>query len=70
MSHPGHLHTPLHMYGPENGVCNYLALEKINCRLIILIRTFSPQNYKVCGGGGGGITGTQDPPGYAPVGRN
>ena len=28
VSHPGYLHSPLHMFGPENGVCNYLALEK------------------------------------------
>ena len=27
MSHPGYLHGPLQMFGPENGVCNYLALE-------------------------------------------
>ena len=30
MSHPGYLHGPLQMLGPENEVCNYLALEKIN----------------------------------------
>ena len=29
MSHPGYLHSPLQMFGPENGVCNYLTLEKI-----------------------------------------
>ena len=23
MSHPGYLHSPLQMFGPENGVCNY-----------------------------------------------
>ena len=29
------------MFGPENGVCNYLALEKINGMLMILrIRAF------------------------------
>ena len=30
MSHPGYLvHGPLQMLGSENGVCNYVALEKI-----------------------------------------
>ena len=29
MSHPGYLHDPLQMFGPENLVCNNLALEKI-----------------------------------------
>ena len=33
MSHPGYLHGPLQMLGPENEVCNYLALEKINDNL-------------------------------------
>ena len=41
MSHPGYLHGPLQMLGPENGVCNYLALEKIDGKLISRIRTFS-----------------------------
>ena len=36
MSRPGYLH------GPENRVCNYLALEKINDMLILRIRAFWP----------------------------
>ena len=35
MSHPGYLHVPLQIFGPENGVCNYLALEKIYGLLIL-----------------------------------
>ena len=27
VSHSGYLHGPLQMFGPANGVCNYLALE-------------------------------------------
>ena len=42
MSHPGYIHGPVQMLGPENGVCNYLALEKINGMLILRIRAFSP----------------------------
>ena len=42
LSHPGYLHGPLQMFGPENEVCNYLALEKINGMLILWIHTFSP----------------------------
>ena len=38
MSHPGYLHGPLQMFGPGNGVCNYLALEKIYGMLILQIR--------------------------------
>ena len=30
------------MFGPANGVGNYLALEKIYCMLILRIRAFSP----------------------------
>ena len=41
-SHPGYLHGPLQMFGPENGVCNYVALENINDMLILGIRVFSP----------------------------
>ena len=26
VSHPGYLYGPLQTFGPENGVCNYLAL--------------------------------------------
>ena len=42
MSQPGYLHGPLQMWGPENGVCNYLELGKINGMLILRIRAFSP----------------------------
>ena len=41
-SHPGYLHGPLHMFGPENGVCNYLALEKYYGKLILQIWAFLP----------------------------
>ena len=60
MSHPGYLHGPLQMLGPENEVCNYLALEKINDMSILWIRAFSPPELKVLyvvylkGRGGGG----------------
>ena len=71
MSYSGYLHGPLQMFGPENGVCNYLALEKINGMLILRIGAFSPPGG---GGGGGGVgwvsTGTPGAPGapfgYAP----
>ena len=36
------MHGLLHKFGPENGVCNYLALEKINGMLVLRIRAFSP----------------------------
>ena len=36
VSRPGYLH------GPENRVCNYLALEKIDDMLILRIHAFSP----------------------------
>ena len=42
MSHPGYLHGPLQMFGPANGVYNYLALGKIYGMLIPRIRAFSP----------------------------
>ena len=42
VSQAGYLHIPLQMLGPESGVCNYLALEKINDMLILWIRAFSP----------------------------
>ena len=35
---PGYLHGPLQMLSPENGLCNYLALEKIFGMLILRIR--------------------------------
>ena len=34
------------MLGPENEVCNYLALEKINDMSILWIRAFSPPELK------------------------
>ena len=70
MSHPGYLHGPLQMLGPENEVCNYLALEKINDMSILWIRAFSPPELKDLyvvylkgGGGGEGVTST---PGHPP----
>ena len=33
---PRYLHGPLQMFGPENGVSNYLALVRIMARLVIL----------------------------------
>ena len=41
------------MFGPENGVCNYLALAKIYGMLILLLLLlllllFCHLNYKVC----------------------
>ena len=47
MSHPGYLHD-LQMVGHENGVCNYLALKKINGMLILRIFAFRHLNYKLC----------------------
>ena len=44
MSHLGYLHGPLQMTGPENRVCNYLALENIYGMLFVRIRPF----HKVC----------------------
>ena len=69
MSHPGYLHGPLQMLGPENEVCNYLALEKINDMSILWIRAFSPPELKDLyvvylkggGGGGGGGRGSRAP---------
>ena len=77
MSHPGYLHGPLQMLGPENEVCNYLALEKINDMSILWIRAFSPPELKDLyvvylkggGGGGGGHEHPRTPSlplGYAP----
>ena len=63
------------MLGPENKVCNYLALEKINDMSILWIRAFSPPELKdlyvvyLKGGGGRGSGAPQDTPlplGYAP----
>ena len=68
MSHPGYLHGPLQMLGPENEVYNYLALEKINDMSILWIRAFSPPELKglyvvYLKGGGEGVTST---PGHPP----
>ena len=62
------------MLGPENEVCNYLALEKINDMSILWIRAFSPPElkdlYVVYLKGGEGVTSTPGHPplplGYAP----
>ena len=35
-------HGPLQMFGPANGVSNYLGLEKVHCMLILRIRVFWP----------------------------
>ena len=79
---PLHSPCPLQMFGPENGVCNYLTLEKIYGMLILRIRTFSPSElqglYVVYlkksshkggggGGGGGGVTDTPGPPLATPM---
>ena len=68
MSHPGYLHGPLPMFGPENGVCNYLAIEKIYGMSILQIHAFSPAELEGCmlykgggGGGGGGVEVTATP---------
>ena len=34
------------MFGPANGVSNYLALEKIHCMLILRIRMFGRLKYR------------------------
>ena len=36
------LHSPLQMFSPENGVCNFLALEEIYGMLIPRIHAFLP----------------------------
>ena len=46
------------MFGPANGVSNYLALEKIYC--VLILRIIKHLSHK--GGGGGGVTGTTGPP--------
>ena len=45
VSHPGYLHRPLQMFGSENGLCNYLALEKMYDMLILRICTFLPPEF-------------------------
>ena len=47
VSHPGYLHAPLQVFGPANGVCNYLVLEKMAC-LIFGFTRFRHLNCKVC----------------------
>ena len=42
MSYIGYLNGPLQMFGPENGVSNYLALANIYGTLILRIHAFSP----------------------------
>ena len=37
---------PLQMFGPANGVCIYLAQEKIYCMFLLRIRVFSPTELK------------------------
>ena len=61
--------VPLQMLGPENEVCNYLALEKINDMSILWIRAFSPPELKrlyvvYLKGRGEGVTRT---PGHLPT---
>ena len=48
MSHPGYLHGSLQVLGPENGVCNYQAPQKINGMLILRNVLFYHLNCKVC----------------------
>ena len=43
---PTKKHDPLQMFGPANGVCNYLAQERIYCMLILPIPVFSPTELK------------------------
>ena len=69
------------MFGPENGVRIYLALENVYGMLVLWLHAFSPSelqdlyvvylkkvSHKGAGGGGGrGVTGTPGPLlGYAP----
>ena len=49
VSHPGYLHSPLQMFGPENGVCNYLAVVTIYGLYVVCLK-----NYLTKGVGGGG----------------
>ena len=37
------MHGPLQIFGPVNGVCNYLVLEKIYGMFILRIRAFLPK---------------------------
>ena len=43
---PTKTHGPLQIFSPANGVCNYLAQEKIYCMLILQIPVFSPTELK------------------------
>ena len=40
VSHPGYLHSPLQMFGPENGVCNYLALVTIYGLYVVCLKNY------------------------------
>ena len=42
VTHPGYLHNPLQMFGPENRVCNHPTLGKIYGMLFFQICTFLP----------------------------
>ena len=73
MSHPGYVHSPLQMFCPENGVCNYLALVNIYGMLILWIWAFSPPEFnKACMLFTlkiilqRGVTAPQDPPSLRP----
>ena len=65
---PTKKHGPLQMFSPANGVCNYLAQERIYCMLILPIPVFSPTELKARKtiisqhGGGGGWHGHQGSP--------
>ena len=61
MSHPGCLHGPLQMFSPGNGVCNYLAPEKICGMLILQTDAFSPHELQ------GLSREPQDPPLGTPL---
>ena len=54
MPPPGYVHGPLQMFGPENGVCNYLALEKIYGTLILWFVCCLLQSHLTKREGGGG----------------
>ena len=43
MSHPEYLHSPLQMFGPKNGACNYLALFKIYGMLVRISASSPPE---------------------------
>ena len=62
------------MFGPANGVGNYLAPEKIYCMLVLRILAFSPP--ELCGQkknylkkGREEVTAPQDSPSYASASK-